>query len=490
MFRGTPMQQVSEDAAFGQADLKGSKQHAQIHPQHPWGSPRIAEMDASVWPTTPDFDASMGGVGMPMVDPNLYAMHAWDSWYGLRPANGGAAGSPHQLLADAKSRVGHVSKRLGKTLQDVALLEAELMTGAVAALKETAGAVPPRAPASSTSYLQGPGWSAHEGKGGKNAWNAWPGASHSGEVTPLFQASQGGSQGYLWKPSAQAKPKGVAKGAKGAREVDRKGKGKKGYEVPWVPGQSPGAGQPTWPQGALSAQPYATESRRAEADFAAKPGENGVDHAETLLEGVLHAPPVEVSPPSSSVGASAQASTPVPQVAQGALYKQRLSPSVPPAAAKAEAESSSSVDDENTPPELIWCDECAFRESAAAKKAELEALGIRVRGFKSADKCVRSMAKRIEMKKQKGGAQPKTIALVTERNATLIPYLTSRMEEIQLQCIVVLLHQASNKRRCELTFGSVPAIRAIASSWQEAVEVTANIVEDTKVVETTAKAAQ
>jgi hypothetical protein len=57
------------------------------------------------------------------------------------------------------------------------------------------------------------------------------------------------------------------------------------------------------------------------------------------------------------------------------------------------------------------------------------------------------------------------------------------MEEIQLNCIVVVLHQASNKKRCEMTFGSVPAIRAIASNWQEAVEVTANIVEDLKALE-------
>ena len=44
---------------------------------------------------------------------------------------------------------------------------------------------------------------------------------------------------------------------------------------------------------------------------------------------------------------------------------------------KPDAESGSSIGEENPPPEIIWCDECAFRETAAEKKAELEALGIR-----------------------------------------------------------------------------------------------------------------
>ena len=48
---------------------------------------------------------------------------------------------------------------------------------------------------------------------------------------------------------------------------------------------------------------------------------------------------------------------------------------------KPDAESGSSIGEENPPPEIIWCDECAFRETAVEKKAELEALGIRLLFF-------------------------------------------------------------------------------------------------------------
>jgi hypothetical protein len=199
---------------------------------------------------------------------------------------------------------------------------------------------------------------------------------------------------------------------------------------------------------------------------------------------MLERPP-GVSPPDRVPGASKE----VPLRSPGEIHHHLGSPDVLQTPAKVEPESSSSLGDEDPPTELIWCDESAFRDTATEKKAELEALGIRVRGFKSADKCVRSLTKRIEVKKQKGGTQAKTIALVTERNSTLIPYLTSRMDEIQLQCIVVVLHQATNKKRYELTFGSVPAIRAVASTWQEAVEVMATIVAEMKALEMRAQPA-
>jgi hypothetical protein len=76
-----------------------------------------------------------------------------------------------------------------------------------------------------------------------------------------------------------------------------------------------------------------------------------------------------------SVGASRGSPQDAPLVAPsktGGLFQQRLSPSSLPTPTKPDAESGSSIGEENPPPEIIWCDECAFRETAAEKKAELE----------------------------------------------------------------------------------------------------------------------
>merc|ERR1719161_1888298 len=80
---------------------------------------------------------------------------------------------------------------------------------------------------------------------------------------------------------------------------------------------------------------------------------------------------------------------------------------------------------------VIWCDELAFKAASQSKRDELEKMGIRVKAHKTAERCIRSLDKRAKKINPGPGEQPsaespKTLALVTEENHELVPYLVER----------------------------------------------------------------
>merc|ERR1719265_2627011 len=70
----------------------------------------------------------------------------------------------------------------------------------------------------------------------------------------------------------------------------------------------------------------------------------------------------------------------------------------------------------------------AFKAQSQPKRDELEKMGIRVKAHKTAERCIRSLDKRAKKMPASGAEMtaPKTIALVTEENHELVPYLIER----------------------------------------------------------------
>lgn len=118
--------------------------------------------------------------------------------------------------------------------------------------------------------------------------------------------------------------------------------------------------------------------------------------------------------------------------------------------------------------EIIWCDEASFRTGAEERKLELAKFGTRVRCYKSADACIRSMRKKTSRKQR-----PRVFILVSARNAEFITFLKS--DECLCQTMgVVVLRGGSNMP--DESFASFAAVRKVCSTWEDAIAALAEVV--------------
>jgi hypothetical protein len=124
---------------------------------------------------------------------------------------------------------------------------------------------------------------------------------------------------------------------------------------------------------------------------------------------------------------------------------------------------------------VIWCDELAFKAASQAKRDELEQMGIRVKAHKTAERCIRSLDKRAKKINPAPGEpgpsaeSPKTLALVTEENHELVPYLVER--PVLVRNIIFLASSGGEAVWSARYEQSKPILHSVVGTWEDAVEV-------------------
>jgi hypothetical protein len=122
--------------------------------------------------------------------------------------------------------------------------------------------------------------------------------------------------------------------------------------------------------------------------------------------------------------------------------------------------------------DMIWCDESAFRSTSEEKRREIHHFGYdNVRCFKSPENCVRSMEKRIGDELNPKPCPPVTVAIVSARNAVVIPYLAAKAEQLRMRGVIVLLNSRQKRHRFDETFKTVPIVVGIATGWEDAMAI-------------------
>jgi len=61
-----------------------------------------------------------------------------------------------------------------------------------------------------------------------------------------------------------------------------------------------------------------------------------------------------------------------------------------------------------------------------------------------------------------------TVAIVSARNAVVIPYLAAKAEQLRMRGVIVLLNSRQKRHRFDETFKTVPIVVGIATGWEDA----------------------
>ncbi|KAF4673865.1 hypothetical protein FOL47_010013 [Perkinsus chesapeaki] len=148
----------------------------------------------------------------------------------------------------------------------------------------------------------------------------------------------------------------------------------------------------------------------------------------------------------------------VPYSPTGGIYTLPSSPVLK----KNTTEEQQQVDHRNLAWTIIWIDELAFKSDAKAKKDSLsEAYNVRVKAYKSTEKCIRAFDKRYKDKAPSYAHLNKQIIVVSEGNALeLLEYLNNGMEWLAPKLIIIGPSSNQLKRRSKL-------ISATVRDWEQ-----------------------
>ncbi|KAF4748595.1 hypothetical protein FOZ63_014491, partial [Perkinsus olseni] len=111
---------------------------------------------------------------------------------------------------------------------------------------------------------------------------------------------------------------------------------------------------------------------------------------------------------------------------------------------------------------VIWIDEVAFKSDAKAKKDGLsERFKVRVKAYKSSEKCIRAFDKRYKERPPSYGHVQKQIIVVSEGNAEeLLDYLHRGKEWLAPKLIILGPTSGQLRRRSKL-------VSATARNWDQ-----------------------
>lgn len=131
------------------------------------------------------------------------------------------------------------------------------------------------------------------------------------------------------------------------------------------------------------------------------------------------------------------------------------------------------------PCHLIWCDNRAFKETAAPQRQELEdETGTSVKAHKSAENCIRLLRK-----KQNAQGRPPCVILVSWANAgALLPFLN---ECTNINAKVIVLSESASRKKDGLdSLGSrYPFVEKVVFQWADAVQAVGLAVAELQVAQ-------
>merc|ERR1719199_1822783 len=93
-----------------------------------------------------------------------------------------------------------------------------------------------------------------------------------------------------------------------------------------------------------------------------------------------------------------------------------------------------------------------------------------VRSYTSAEKCIRSLQKKVSSKfrPDKSGKVPTLFALITDKNCALIPFLLAHETGEMLEGIVLRVNtQVNSLEEWQENFGEMDRVKAVVASWEE-----------------------